>query len=78
MNQQLNIGALENRLEHTLNYLSNGAFNLSSSYSRIKDADMARELINYFREKVLMEIGGSILSQGQFMSQNVLQLLDSL
>lgn len=74
-NMQANWGAIQNRLDSTVNNLSNINENISSSRSRIQDADFAKESANLARTQVLQQAGMSMLSQSNQNSQNVLSLL---
>ena len=74
-NMQANWGALQNRLDSTVNNLSNINENISASRSRIQDADFAKESANLARTQVLQQAGMSMLSQANQNSQNVLSLL---
>jgi flagellin len=68
-------GAVQNRLEHTLNNLATYEENLSASESQIKDVDMASEMVNFTKLQVLQQAGTSMLSQANSQSQGVLRLL---
>lgn len=70
-----NFGALQNRLQHTINNLSVTQTNLQSSNSAITDTDMAAEMSNYTRTQILSSAGTSMLKQANSAAQNVLQLL---
>jgi flagellin len=70
-----NLGAVQNRLEHTITSTDNTSENLSSAESRIRDVDMAKEMMNYSSQKVLVSAAQSMLSQANSSSQGVLQLL---
>ena len=69
------LGAYENRLEHTVNNLTVSGANLSASESRIRDLDMAKEMMNFTRLNILMQAGNSMLAQANQLPENVLQLL---
>lgn len=69
------VGALQNRLEHTISHLENSSENLSASESRIRDVDMAREIMNYTKENILMQAAQSMLVQANQQPQMILQLL---
>ncbi|MBM7557472.1 flagellinolysin [Halanaerobacter jeridensis] len=69
------LGAVQNRLGHALNQNNNTAKNLTASKSRIKDTDMAQEMVDMSRSRVLKQAGTSMLSQANQKSQGVLQLL---
>lgn len=68
-------GALQNRLEHTISNLDNAAENLTSSESRIRDLDMASEMMNMTKSNILISTAQSILAQANSQPQGVLQLL---
>jgi flagellin len=70
-----NLGAVQNRLEHTVTATDNTSENLSSAESRIRDVDMAKEMMNYSSQKVLVSAAQSMLSQANQTSQGVLSLL---
>lgn len=69
------LGAVQNRLEHTINNLGVTAENLSASESRIRNADMAKEMTEFTRNQILVQAGTSMLAQANSMPQNVLKLL---
>jgi len=69
------LGAYQNRLEHTINNLTVAGQNLSAAESRIRDLDMAKEMMNFTRLNILMQAGNSMLAQANQLPQNVLQLL---
>src|SRR5579871_3418678 len=68
-------GAIQNRLDHTLNNLATYEENLSASESRIKDVDMASEMGNFTKLQVLQQAGTAMLAQANQQPQAVLQLL---
>ena len=68
-------GAVQNRLEHTLNNLQTYQENLVSSESRIRDVDMAKEMVNLTKLQVLQQAGTSMLAQANQSPQSVLSLL---
>jgi len=68
-------GAVQNRLEHTLNNLATYEENLSASQSQIKDVDMAAEMVNFTKLQILQSAGTSMLSQANTTPQAVLKLL---
>ena len=70
-------GAVQNRLQHTLNNLSNYQENLSAAESSIKDVDMASEMVNFTKLQVLQQAGMSVLAQANQAPQSVLTLLRS-
>jgi flagellin len=69
------LGAYQNRFEHTINNLNVSVENLSASESRIRDTDMAQEMVAYTRSQILTQAGTSMLSQANQSAQNVLSLL---
>src|SRR2546426_653825 len=73
--QRTNLGAVQNRLEHTMNSLSTYQENLVASESRIKDVDMAAEMVEFTKLQVLQSAGTSVLAQANQSSQSVLSLL---
>jgi flagellin len=73
--ERAKMGALQNRLEHTINNLSVAAENLSASESRIRDLDMAREMMEFTKNQILMQAGTAMLAQANMKPQMVLQLL---
>lgn len=70
-----NFGAVQNRLEHTINNLGVNIENLSAAHSRIKDADMASEMTSFTKNQILVQAGTSMLAQANSVPQNVLKLL---
>jgi len=68
-------GAVQNRLEHTINNLGVNAENLSASESRIRNADMAKEMTDFTRNQILVQAGTAMLGQANSVPQNVLRLL---
>jgi flagellin len=73
--QRADLGAYQNRFEHTINNLNVAVENLSASESRIRDTDMAQEMVSFTRSQILTQAGTSMLSQANQASQNVLSLL---
>ncbi len=69
------LGALQNRLEHTINNLDVAVENLSAANSRIRDTDMAKEMMNYTKMNVLVQSAQAMLAQANQQPQSVLQLL---
>jgi flagellin len=69
------LGAYQNRLEYTINNLQNTGTNLSSAESRIRDVDMAKEMIEYTRNQIVSQAGISMLAQANSIPQNALSLL---
>ena len=68
-------GSVQNRLEHTLNTLSSYEENLTASESRIKDVDMASEMVQFTKFQILQQAGTSMLAQANSAPQSVLSLL---
>ena len=68
-------GSVQNRMEHTLNNLSSYEENLQSSESRIRDVDMAAEMVNFTKLQILQQAGTSMLAQANTSPQSVLSLL---
>jgi flagellin len=69
------LGAFQNRFEHTINNLNVSVENLSASESRIRDTDMAQEMVGFTRNQILTQAGTAMLSQANQASQGVLSLL---
>lgn len=69
------LGAYQNRLEHTISSLDISKENMTASYSRIMDVDMAEEMTNYTTYQVLTQAGTSMLAQANERPSQVLQLL---
>jgi flagellin len=69
------LGAYQNRLEHTINNLDNVAENLQASESRIRDVDMAKEMMEFTRQNILQQAATAMLAQANQAPQSVLQLL---
>jgi flagellin len=68
-------GAIQNRLEHTLNALATSQENLMASESRIRDVDMASEMVEFSKDQILQQAGTSMLAQANQAPQAVLSLL---
>ena len=73
--QRSALGAVQNRLEHTINNLDNVVENTTSAESRIRDTDMASEMVNYSKNNILAQAGQSMLAQANQSNQGVLSLL---
>ena len=73
--QRAKLGALQNRLEHTVANLDNIAENTQSAESRIRDTDMAEEMVEYSKNNILAQAGQSMLAQANTSTQGVLSLL---
>lgn len=69
------LGSVQNRLEHTVANLGVAVENLTASESRIRDVDMAEEMVNYTRNNILSQAGTAMLAQANQMPQSILQLL---
>ncbi|MCM1256269.1 MAG: flagellin [Roseburia sp.] len=74
-NQRSALGALQNRLEHTIANLDNVAENTQAAESRIRDTDMASEMVEYSKNNILAQAGQSMLAQANQSNQGVLSLL---
>ncbi|WP_280769569.1 flagellin [Salipaludibacillus daqingensis] len=73
--ERSNLGATQNRLEHTISNLDNSSENLSAAESRIRDVDMAAEMMEMTRANILSQASQSMLAQANQQPQSVLQLL---
>lgn len=73
--QRSQMGAIQNRLEHTINNLQVVSENLTASESRIRDVDMALEMTNFTKHQILMQSGTAMLAQANQKNQSVLSLL---
>ncbi|GEL07627.1 flagellin [Salisediminibacterium halotolerans] len=73
--QRSDLGSVQNRLEHTISNLDNASENLSAAESRIRDTDMAAEMMEQTRANILGQASQSMLAQANQQPQNVLQLL---
>ena len=69
------LGAMQNRLEHTINNLDVATENMESSNSRIRDTDMAKEMMEYTKQNVLTQAAQAMLAQANQQPQSILQLL---
>lgn len=69
------LGATQNRLDHTINNLTTTSENLSAAESRIRDVDMAKEMMNFTKNNILNQASTAMLAQANQMPQGVLQLL---
>lgn len=69
------LGAIQNRLEHTVDNLDNVIENTTASESRIRDTDMAEEMVEYSKNNILRQAGESMLAQANMSTQSVLSLL---
>lgn len=73
--QRSSLGAIQNRLEHTINNLGAASENLSAAESRIRDVDMAKEMMNFTKNNILQQAATAMLAQANQQPQGVLQLL---
>ena len=73
--QRSSIGAVQNRLEHTISNLDNVIENTTSAESQIRDTDMAAEVLNQSKNSILMQAGQSMLAQANQSNQGILSLL---
>ena len=73
--QRSALGAVQNRLEHTIKNLDTTSENTSSAESRIRDTDMAKEMVSYSKNNILMQAGQSMLAQANQQNQGVLSLI---
>jgi flagellin len=73
--QRSSLGALQNRLEHTVSNLDNVSENTQAAESRIRDTDMAAQMVEYSKNNILAQAGQSMLAQGNQSTQGVLSLL---
>jgi flagellin len=74
-NTRADLGAIQNRFEHTINNLNVAVENLTASESRIRDTDMAQEMTNFTRTQILTQAGTAMLAQANQVPQGVLSLL---
>jgi flagellin len=74
-NNRADLGAIQNRFEHTINNLNVAVENLTASESRIRDTDMAQEMTNFTRTQILTQAGTAMLAQANQVPQGVLSLL---
>ncbi|MGE5380684.1 MAG: flagellin [Methylocystaceae bacterium] len=73
--ERAKMGALQNRLEHTINNLGTASENLTAAESRIRDVDMAKEMMSFTKYNILTQAGTAMLAQANSLPQSVLQLL---
>ncbi|RCX21046.1 flagellin, partial [Anaerobacterium chartisolvens] len=73
--QRSSLGAYQNRLEHTIANTDNASENLQAAESRIRDVDMAKEMMNYTKNNILIQSATAMLAQANQQPQSVLQLL---
>ena len=73
--QRADLGAYQNRMEHAIRGIDIGAENMQAAESRIRDTDMANEMVKYTKDRILSQAGNAMLAQANQKSQGVLQLL---
>ena len=73
--QRADLGAYQNRLEHAVRGIDIGAENLQAAESRIRDTNMANEMVTYVRDQILSQAGTAMLAQANQRGTAVLQLL---
>jgi len=73
--QRADLGAYQNRMEHAIRGIDVGAENLQAAESRIRDADMAAEMVSFTRDQILSQAGNAMLAQANQRAASVLQLL---
>jgi len=73
--QRADLGAYQNRLEHAVRGIDIGAENLQAAESRIRDTDMARQMVSYTRDQILSQAGTAMLAQANQRAATVLQIL---
>lgn len=73
--ERAKLGAMQNRLEHTINNLGTTSENLSASESRIRDVDMAKEMMEFTKNNILSQASQAMLAQANMQPQSILQLL---
>ncbi|MFY0518385.1 flagellin [Lysinibacillus sp. UGB7] len=76
-NERSRLGAYQNRLEHAYNANMNTAENLTAAESRIRDADIAKEMMNMVKSQILLQAGQYVLALHMQQAQSILKLLDS-
>lgn len=74
-NQRSNLGAMQNRLEHTIANLGTSSENLTAAESRVRDVDMAKEMMEFTKNNILSQAAQAMLAQANQQPQGVLQLL---
>jgi flagellin len=73
--QRATLGAVQNRIDHTINNLSVAYENLTAAESRIRDVDMAKQMMEFTKYNILSQAATAMLAQANQLPQNVLQLL---
>ena len=72
--ERIKVGAYQNRLEHTIKNAQNSALNLQNTESKIRDADVAKEFMNYFKQDILRQSSQAMLAQTKEMNNTILNL----
>ena len=70
------LGAMQNRLEHAMSIADNSAENTQSAESKLRDSDMAKEMVHFSKSKILEQFGQAMLAQNNHDSDGILQLLN--
>ena len=73
--QRADLGAYQNRMEHAVRGIDVAAENMQAAESRIRDVDMAKEMVDYTKNSILVQSGTAMLAQANMKTQTVLQLL---
>jgi flagellin len=73
--QRADLGAYQNRLDYAIKGIDIGSENLQAAESRIRDTDMASQMVDYTKNRILAQAGGAMLAQANQVTQSVLQLL---
>ena len=73
--QRADLGAYQNRLDYAIKGIDVGSENLQAAESRIRDTDMASQMVSYTKDRILAQAGGAVLAQANQLTQTVLQLL---
>ena len=73
--ERAKLGGIQNRLDHTINNLGATSENLAASESRIRDVDMAKEMMEFTKNNILSQASQAMLAQANMQPQSVLQLL---
>lgn len=73
--QRADLGAYQNRLEHAIRGIDIGGENLQAAESRVRDADMAAEMVKFTKDRILAQAGNAMLAQANQQTQQVMQLL---
>jgi len=75
LDEQTNIGAVENRLQTTINNLTTSSENLTAAESTICDTDIAKEIMEYTKNNIMMQVSQAMLAQANHATSSVLSLL---